>query len=233
MSSTSSCTPACTGTTPICADSKCVQCSDNTQCVGGSDHVCSADHMCVNCVQDDQCVSASSGDSGFCINQHCTFCTAPTLGDEASVCATANACCFDQLTGGIQPCASNPSQVLYDSVDRRCIFDNAAPQELSGDWCRSSFECGDAAAATRTMFMRNNFADPYSDNADIISQFGSMCRDTKTGAVVNCIEANMADAGSSLGCTGLQHKTASSRGGECVFCPSGSDQTACTTYIPQ
>lgn len=222
----SPCDPACAGNTPICTGSECVQCLNDSQCTAGNAHVCSMEHECVECTYDNQayCISPS-GVSGFCVNNQCqdgSTCRRPTTGKDASVCLAPNACCFNELTGGIQPCALDPSLVVFDAG--RCNISANVPSSGRGDWCRSSYECGDSVTLKR---LRD--ADPYGTNSAIIEQFGSACRDTQSGDIVNCIDAQDADPGSTIGCAGLQ---SGSSDHECVFCPTGSDQTQCVTYVP-
>ena len=216
----------CTGVNHMCFENKCVQCLDDSQCEAGDKHVC-YNNACVECTQDNQayCISPS-GVSGFCQNNSCVSgasCRKPTTGTDASTCSKANACCFNELTGGIEPCSGAPPAAVA-LVGGRCQINADASPQGSGDSCRSSYECGDALNAKRL----RDF-DPYGPNPDIIAQFGSSCRNTASGEIVNCIEANDADPGSSIGCAGLDSPK---KQHECVFCPSGSDQSACKTYIP-
>ena len=220
----STCSPACSGKTPICSDlNKCVQCLNDAQCTGDT-RVCAPDSTCVECTQDNQayCIS-SSGVSGFCQNNVCidgASCTRPTTGKDISVCSKPNAGCFNELTGGLQPCSLDPNMIGFSGG--RCIIIADDPSK-TGDWCRTSYDCGDPV----TRRLRD--IDPYGPNPDIISQFGSLCRNTANGNIVNCIEANDADPGSTIGCAGL---ASASENHECVFCPSTSDKSKCETYIP-
>ena len=137
----STCSPACSGKTPICSDlNKCVQCLNDAQCTGDT-RVCAPDSTCVECTQDNQayCIS-SSGVSGFCQNNVCidgASCTRPTTGKDISVCSKPNACCFNELTGGLQPCSLDPNMIGFSGG--RCIIIADDPSK-TGDWCRTSYD---------------------------------------------------------------------------------------------
>lgn len=239
--SSNTCDPACSGKTPICSDAnECVQCLMDSQC-SGDNRFCS-DYKCVECLDDSQCepkekVCSNNAcvqcthenqmycGNGFCLNNVCTSpsgCKKVTTGKNISACLKPNACCFNELTGGRQLCASDASFIDFDG--KRCII--KVDKRAKGDKCKSSVDCG--APPPRDEPERRLRIDPYGPNPGIIEQFGAYCRNTVSGEYVNCIEANMADLTGSIGCAGL----ASSQQGECVFCPSGSPQSECETVMP-
>ena len=236
--STNTCDPACSGKTPICSnENECVQCMMDSQC-SGDNSFCS-DYKCVECQDDSQCepmekVCSNNAcvectyenqmycGNGFCLNNVCTSeCKNVTTGKDISACLKPGACCFNELTGGRQLCALDPSMIDFDG--RRCII--KVDTRAKGDRCKSSVECGAPPPRDPERRLR---MDPFAPNPAIIEQFGAYCRNTMSGEYVNCIEANDADAGSSIGCAGLD----SSEQGECIFCPSGSPQSECNTVIP-
>jgi hypothetical protein len=166
--------------------------------------------------------------SGFCQNNVCvsgSACRRPTMGKNASVCSKPNACCFNMVTGGLEPCAGAP-EAMVALIGGRCTINADENTRGKADSCKNSFECG--AFGPRDIPEGRLRFDPYGPNPDIIAQFGSFCRNMASGEIVNCIEASDVDPGSSIGCAGLD----SSTDGECVFCPSNSDQSQCDTYIP-